>query len=87
MATTLCSQWEQCRQIRKRFRADHLLLAFPKPRQQDEDKPMQKENPINTLSLSMNASAVKIMVDTLQVLSGKRVPIQKVEDSVICRNV
>ena len=81
--SSLAKLWEKEKRIRKRFRVHGSFLQFPAVAAKDgeEDSP-PKENPINTASLQMNATAVRVMLSKLRVLSGKQVPVADVQIQV-----
>ena len=81
-AMSLASLWEKEGRLRKRFRGLGSFLRFPEvPAEEgdDKEKKSSKMNPINTKSLQLNATAIRVMVDHYQVLSGKQFPIQGLE--------
>ena len=76
----LAKAFEKEKLIRKRFRIKKGLLDFP-PGPETDDKE-KSENPISTKAMEMNCTALKVMVAHYRVLSGKKVPITKLEASV-----
>ena len=81
-AKVLAKALEKEKLIRKRFRIKKGLMDFPPAPETDDAE--KAENPISTRAMEMNCTALQVMVKHYKVLSGKKVPITKLEASATC---
>ena len=80
MATVpLHKLFEKEHSIRKRFKKSKSFVHFPAKKGGDD-----AEDVIGTRSMEMNVAALKVMFSFFKVTSGKRVPIEKLENSASC---